>query len=46
MKKRVTKVEGREKYLTMIKILRTENDFLREKILFLENNHFGDIKEV
>lgn len=46
MKKRVTKVEGREKYLTMIKILRTENDFLREKILFLENNHFGDIKGV
>lgn len=46
MIKRVSKVEGKEKYLTMIKILRTENNFLREKILFLENNHFGNIKGV
>lgn len=43
--KRTNKLKGTNKYLMEINLLRVENNFLRVKIEFLENNHFGEIKE-
>lgn len=43
--KRTNKLKGKNKYLMEINLLRVENDFLKAKIEFLENSHFGEIKE-
>ncbi len=40
--KRTNKLKGTNKYLIEINLLRVENNFLKAKIEFLENNFFGE----